>query len=486
MPTTVKLKKLLHRKSMEMCTPALTASVAGAFVTGDESGLMPQRDCFYYVTGATGIYNYSAEEDAWMQLPNSGIAGTFGAGACGDFRSLGAMGGVHDQTATAGTTSTLTTNKTIVRNLVGCKVRVVSGTGVGYEGTVASNTIGANSVLTVTPANGVAFDATTVFRVWSGSLWFFCPGAGTVGFSVYDRATNVWTARGVTNVATTFGTTGQLVSTESNGFAVETGTSTGTNTTTTLNDTGKAWQVNALSNYQVRITAGTGIGQTRSIASNTATALTVSAAWTVTPDATSVYSVEGNDDYIYLLGNAAGALYRFSVSNNAWTVLAPAVTRGGGPGGGATADWVNGVTDSDWAGAAGKAHLVAGTYKQNGRYIYSFRGAGASTLDIYDIAANTWINGVSYGNQQETLTTGSSSSDYAGMIYISKEATGRIYRFDVAKNALEPFTTNLHPQGTAVEGDKLFFALYKDGATVLPFLYAFQHSRAELLRTMVF
>lgn len=486
MPTTVKLKKLLHRKSMEMCAPALASPGAGAFVTGDESGLMPQHDCFYLVTSASAIYNYNAGEDAWMQLPNSGITGTFGAGACGDFRSLGAMGGAHNQTVSAGTTSTLTTNKTIVRSLAGCKVRVVSGTGAGYEGTVASNTVGANSVLTVTPANSVAFDNTTVFHIWSGSLWFFCPGAGTIGFSVYDRATNVWISRSVTNVATTFGTNGQLVSTESNGFTLDTGTSTGTNTGTTLNDTGKAWQTNALANYQVRITAGTGIGQIRNIASNTATAITVSSAWTVTPDATSVYAVEGNDDYIYLLGNASATIYRFSVTGNAWLPLSPSTARGGGAGGGATADWISGVTDSDWAGATGKVNLVAGTYKQNGRYIYAFRGAGANTLDIYDISANTWINGVSYGNQQESLTTGSSSTDYAGMIYITKEATGRIYRFNVAKNTLEPFIANLHPQGTAVEGDKLLFALYKDGATVLPYLYTFQHSRAELLRTMVF
>ncbi len=39
------------------------------------------------------------------------------------------------------------------------------------------------------------------------------------------------------------------------------------------------WTVNQWSNSQVRITAGTGAGQVKTIASNTATALTVSAAW---------------------------------------------------------------------------------------------------------------------------------------------------------------------------------------------------------------
>lgn len=484
MTITIKVKKMLHRKSMEMCTPVPVTNAAGHFFCGDEGGLMPQRDCNYLVAGVSAIYNYNADEDAWALLPASGITGTFAAGACGEFRALGAMGGVQDQTATAGTTTTLTTNKTITRNLVGSKIRVISGTGVGYEGTVASNTVGANSVITVTPANGVAFDATTVFRVWSGSLWFFNAGTAAVGFSVYDRATNAWTTKSVTNLPTAWGTTGQLVSTESLAGTFETGTSTGSNTTTTLNNTGKSWLVNAYTNYQVRITGGTGIGQIRTIASNTATALTVSAAWTVTPDATSVYAVEGNDDFFYLLGNASTALYKFVVSTNTWSTIIPGSARGGAAGAGVTADWIDSVQDTDWAGASGKL-LTTGVYKQNGRYIYSFRGSAANSLDMYDIAANTWVSAVDYGGRGETFTTGSCSTDFGGNIYIAKEATGRLFRFDVAKNTLDGLTTNLHPQSTATDGDKLLVIPYVDGSTKLPFLYTLTHTRVEMLRMML-
>ena len=381
MAITIKVKKMLHRKSMEMCTPVPVTNAAGHFFCGDRGGLMPQRDCNYLVAGVSAIYNYNADEDAWALLPASGATGTFAAGACGEFRALGAMGGVQDQTATAGTTTTLTTNKIIIRNLVGSKIRVISGTGVGYEGTVASNTIGANSVITVTPASSVAFNSTTVFRVWSGSLWFFNAGTAAVGFSVYDRATNAWTTKSVTNLPTAWGTTGQLVSTESLAGTFETGTSTGSNTTTTLNNTGKSWLVNAYTNYQVRITGGTGIGQIRTIASNTATALTVSVAWTVTPDATSVYAVEGNDDFFYLLGNAATTLYKFVVSTNTWSTISPGSARGGVAGAGVTANWVDAVQDTDWDGATGNL-LTTGVYKQNGRYIYSFRGGAANSLDM--------------------------------------------------------------------------------------------------------
>ena len=59
----------------------------------------------------------------------------------------------------------------------------------------------------------------------------------------------------------------------------------------TLPDTTKAWDTNVWAKYIVRITAGTGIGQVRTIASNTATVLTVSAAWAVALGVTSKYEI---------------------------------------------------------------------------------------------------------------------------------------------------------------------------------------------------
>jgi hypothetical protein len=62
----------------------------------------------------------------------------------------------------------------------------------------------------------------------------------------------------------------------------------------TLTDTAKAWTVNAFANKSVVITGGTGVGQSRTIASNTATVLTTSTAWTTNPDATSTYAIRDN------------------------------------------------------------------------------------------------------------------------------------------------------------------------------------------------
>lgn len=139
--------------------------------------------------------------------------------------------------------------------------------------------------------------------------------------------------------------------------------------------------MNSWTNYQIRITSGTGKGQTRTIASNTSTVITVSSAWTTVPDATSVYAIEGNDDYLYLLGNNAVTMYRYSISGNTWTVLTPGVARAGAPIAGMSANWIASTgTGSEWDNESNV---------QNGKYLYSFRG-GTSVLDRYDIAANSW------------------------------------------------------------------------------------------------
>lgn len=487
MTVTVNLRKMLHKKSPEYMTALPFGNTApGTFILSDRNGILADNDCVA-VNGASAIWNYSADEDSWMQLPNSGIAGTFAAGACGVLRALFAPAGASSSTASEGTTTTLTTTLTITRNLPGVVVRVIGGTGIGYQGLITKNTLGANSILTVSPANDVAFDNTTVFQILSGSLWFFNTGTGAVGFSVYDRATNTWTARSVTGLATTFNTETQLVSTEGAVSNATSGFVSGTATagaSTTLTDSGKAWPSNGWANAQVRITAGTGIGQIRTISSNTGTVLTISSAWTVNPDATSQYRIEGNDNYIYLLGNGAVTMYRYSVSGNSWTTLSPSAARAGAAVAGCTASWIDQVPDSTWTDGTYGNHYTTTLIKQLGRYIYSFRG-NVSTLDVYDIAANTWISGIAYGGQMETFGGGTSCVDVNGIMYIQKDATGRVYQFNIAENALKPFATNPVPQGGALLGQKLFITTFTEGATKIRYLYSLSNTRSEMVRWLI-
>jgi hypothetical protein len=63
-------------------------------------------------------------------------------------------------------------------------------------------------------------------------------------------------------------------------------------TTNSLTNSSKNWVTNQWSNNQIRITSGTGVGQVRTISSNTATTITVSENWTITPDLSSIYEIE--------------------------------------------------------------------------------------------------------------------------------------------------------------------------------------------------
>ena len=77
---------------------------------------------------------------------------------------------------------------------------------------------------------------------------------------------------------------------------------------TTITDSTKTWEVNRWKNYVVRIMAGTGAGQYRPIASNTATALTVVGFWATAPDSTSVYTIQGDPDKLYIQLGSVNAL----------------------------------------------------------------------------------------------------------------------------------------------------------------------------------
>lgn len=489
MTISVKLRKMLHRKSAEFCTPSPVATSAGAFILGDKTTLYPKHEGVALVAGLSATWNYNADEDSWMQLPNSGIGGTFNAGVCGCLHPRSMIGGLSVPTPiSVGTISTFTVQASLVRSLAGVKIRVTNGTNTGYEGTIVSNTIGpTNSTITVSPAAPQAFDTSSSLLILGGSLWFIT--AGTPGFMVYDRATNSWTNKTTTGMPASIGTDATLLATpaasSNGGEGFVTGTSTGSNTSTQLYDTSKSWGNANWANFQVRITGGTGAGQIRNITLSYDNALTVSTAWTVTPDSTSTYVIEGNDDYLYLMGNNSVTLYRYKISTNSWSTLSPIIARAGAPGAGSSASWVDDVPDSTWSDGS-YAGLNSGTiFKQLGRYIYSFRGGNTNVLDVYDITTSTWISGLPYGGQMETFSTGSSVVDVDGSIFVQKDATGRIYRFNVAGNYLEPFATNPVPQGTAVVGAKMFIQKLKEGSTELTYLYTLGNTRSELTRWLV-
>ena len=477
MPTTNGNRKILDLKRWEFCTPAPVATAAGTFVVSSRHYRQQQM----YVASATAQYLYNPLEDGWTQIPSGALAGTFAAGACGTATAVGPSG-----TATGGSTSTINTNLTLARDLRGYSIHITGGPNAGATLAISSNTVGTNGAITV-PTQASAFTASTTYRLLT-PRWYILNAITASGtttanvFKFYDFATNTWAAAetGATDgvaPAAVIGTDSKLTATPSwqgSGFkSFATGTATSA-TATTLVNSAKTWTASQWINSQVRIVSGTGAGQIRTITANDATSLTV-ATWTTTPDATSVYAIEGNDDFIYYMGSNAVTLFRYSISAGTWTTLTPGVARAAAPVAGMSGHWVWEATDTAWNN---ESAIISG------RYIYSFRGTGA-VLDRYDIAGNTWANALTYAPATETFNTGSKYVYKEDSLYIQKDATGRWFRHNFVTSEQDGFGTMTYTQGAAVLGDTAFDVHYTDSPTEIDYIYMILNTSTVMLRCMV-
>ncbi len=135
-----------------------------------------------------------------------------------------------------------------------------------------------------------AHNGTDTMTKWTGSGAATQPSTGVVGtFGIYYAGRHC-IAGNTSNPSRIY-----MSSTKSaDNFTGKTGTATA-GAASTLTDGGQAWTTNEYSGLIIQITGGTGAGQSRTIASNTGTVITVSTAWTTNPDNTSQYSIEGGD-----------------------------------------------------------------------------------------------------------------------------------------------------------------------------------------------
>lgn len=465
-------KKMLHKKEPQMLGLSLVNSSAGSFIVKDPLGI---RRTALLVSSATVQRLYDINEDGWQELPSFALAGTFGAGACGTWTQWS-----DTLTAKGGTTTTLTVAAATVMShfIIGKTIEFITGSNAGRRVTVqdADVSFGSDNVIYFNETLPNPVVNTDTFKVDTGR--YFILNAGTMAaniFKTYDVLTGVVTSKSQTGLPT-WGTDGKLIATPSYVGSFASGTATSGSVNTLVNSA-KTWTVNNFANYQLRIIAGTGIGQTRTILSNTVNTITVSSNWTVTPDNTSQYVIEGNDDFLYLIGNAAVTMYRYQISTNTWSTISPTVARSVAPNVGMSGNWVQKTGNSHWSD---ENNLL------DGRYIYSFVGNATNTLHRYDIALNKWEL-ITYLRQAETFTTGTSYDVDGGRIYIKKNNTNRFFYYDIPGNQLMPFIYDYYPEGTAVVGDKMFTATYSDGSgDNITFLYYLLNSSNIFRRVMVY
>ena len=469
-------RKILDLKRWEFLSPAPVATAAGMFVVSSRHYRQQQM----YVTSISACYLYNPNEDGWTQIPSPALAGTFGAGACGvaGAWSTGNTVGAASLTATAGTTTTLTTNQPLARDLRGYKVQILAGPNAGQTFTIASNTIGASAVITFVETAGSAHSASSVYRLCT-PVWYVL-NAGTLAANIFKKycfATNTWTALTQTGLPATISTDSKLISTpswvDSDYLNFASGTATA-GAATTLTQGAANWATNQWANSQVRIVSGTGAGQIRTITSNTATVLTVPT-WTTNPDATSVFQIQGNDDFLYYMGSGAVTLYRYSITSNTWSTLSPTAARAAAPTTGMSGHWVWDSSDAGWT----NQNAI-----MNGRYIYSFQGGATANLHRYDIAANTWAT-ITYSPATETFTTGTKYAYNQDYLYMQKDATGRWFRFNFVTSEMDGWTTMSYPNGAAVLGDTAFDVTYIDGATKIPYIYMVLNTSTITQRQMI-
>lgn len=283
-------------------------------------------------------------------------------------------------------------------------------------------------------------------------------------------------------------------------------------TTTSLTDSSKNWPVNYWSNTfptgvsntgrKVRITKGTGAGTEMVITSNTATTLNF-ATQSFTPDSTSVYVILDSYGVVTTGGTTTLTDNTQNWGTNIWSGKRVRITGGTGAG---SESVINSNTQTTLTLATSITTDTTSTYailapnnkgtgihmfditgssdtSLNSRYIYMFRGGGTNEITRYNIITEE-IDNLMYFPFTETLTTGSMYAyDEGDRIYFTKDATGRIMYYDLAKNTVTNSSTIPYGMSTAVIGNRMEISRTDDG---LKYLYIARHSAQEWWRTLLF
>jgi hypothetical protein len=181
---------------------------------------------------------------------------------------------------------------------------------------ITSQNVNLNSALTVPT------DSTSRFIIQTGTIWLLSSTTAAPFFTwqMYDVANDVWMNKTAnaglfpSAIATDFAIerTGAL------GGSYVSGTATaGANRT--LTDSSKSMTTDDYTNYQIRITGGTGMGQRQRIIANGTDYFEVAKKWTTNPDATSTYSIYADTDTIFFSGNNNSSMLKYSVEADLWS-----------------------------------------------------------------------------------------------------------------------------------------------------------------------
>lgn len=521
-------KKVIDRAQWVQVTPAPNVHAAGAGMASDLRNDISRNPYVYQLVSASVMNVFSIVYKGWRLGINPGLGGTYGAGAGAVFAPSFASVGV----LAAGSTTTSVVISTALSAAVGVnmlanrggsgdygfKIRITGntagGSGKTEERWIVGNTGGTkptitlDAALTFTPASG------DTYEILSGRV--FMLSASTLAaniFRSFNVDTNALTSLTNTNMPATISTDFSALALDEQyvpydhkpgeGFVIGTGQYDGTSkycltatSTTAGTITGQTSGgdigvlQNEYRNFQIRIVEDTAVptavGQRRLIASHTAGVAGTSTApvytlgtnWSVEPSDTAKFVIEyPNQLLLWSSGNAVTYTYNYtnatqnngtnSINAGAWSNTYFG-NRGGNMAAGCTSFPSFGIEPDD---AKNARHS----------FIYSWRGGGASTLDLLDIAGGTtgaWTATLVYDGSVAALPNTGSCGKYAPCdqegkfgymnIYVVTAATGagqsQMYRFDVKNRVLTPYTpTDWLQIGAAATGDRLATYVAIDG-----------------------
>lgn len=502
-------KKVIDRQMWVQVAPTPNAHAAGSGIASDLRNDVSRNPFVYQLYSATGLNRLNIITKGWNPMASPGLGGTFGAGAGAVFAPSHGLNGSIGAGCTTSSIVTTTAMTAVGVNMLanrggsgeyGFKIRIygssAGGSGKTEERWIVGNTGGTTpTILLDTPLSFTPQSGDT-YEILSGRLFMLSAGAlAATIFRSFEVATNTVASLANTNLPATIATDFSAIALDEQyvpydhkpgeGFVVGAGTYDASSSKRCLVATAAAAGTltgqaaagdatvlaNEYRNFAIRIVEDTvtptAVGQHRIIASHTAGALpvyTLGANWTVTPSANAKFVIEyPNQILLWSSGTAVTYTYNYtdytqnngtnSIAVNAWSATYFG-NRGGNMGAGCTSFAAFGIEPD----AAKNARHS---------YIFSFRGGGATTLDLLDIAGaatGTWSNAIVYDGGTVNFNTGSCGKyspfdDEGRMGYINlyvASAVNQMYRFDVKNRVLMPYTpTDWIQSGTAATGDRL-------------------------------
>lgn len=268
--------------------------------------------------------------------------------------------------ATAGSALIITDNQTIpkkwkINQWVGYQVRVVYGAGytqtrkilyndtntlyvsdpnwqpydswnnTGFSavapfGVPAANTVYyiESTVVTVDTNWSTQPDATSRFVILSGAIWFLTSialASGAVNLQYYDIISDTWINKtrssglmpilGTSDIS--IERTGEISGTFISG-------NTTSSDTRSMTDSGASWSLDRYANYQIRLNDPiTGLEQRRRIIGNNVNTIYIEKPWNIIPTTAYTYSVYGDTNALWVVGNAQASIYKYMIEEDLWT-----------------------------------------------------------------------------------------------------------------------------------------------------------------------